>query len=478
MALVQIFLSLVLAWQLSVASAIAQTPPPRTSFLNPFPKGDVYRLHVVGDWYADGLHGQIAETFTGHPRIRVERSVLSIKSLRRANWDDGITPLEDAWKTAPIDIAVVMFGVAEIGSMRMPGSRRLRFGEEGWTAQYTARVDRMMKALKGTSGAVYWLSLPVVRRDDRSENYQQINEIIRERAYVNGVKFIDIFPAFADEDGDYNAYGPDLEGKTKRLRTKDGVYFTVAGNRKLAHFVEREIKRDLTRAATERTVPLAGSELEQKRINPEKSAPAGPSDRGSRKRTVKVARLTPNGSQGGAQLTGNGASGPKFGQKGRELKADNGSIVIAQAQGGRRARTIKLTIVRPPISAAVIDIVTRKQSPDRPAQLGDNIAVPLPGGATLMSSITPANPVAGGGQRAKLSPTQSPYFKVWAKGERLLPRKGRADDFVWPLPEPQPVVRKVREEPPQAGTQPLPVDGMPPLPERNPVGRARSRKRR
>ena len=37
--------------------------------------------------------------------------------------------------------------------------------------------------------------------------------------------------------------GPDFEGQTRRLRTSDGVHFTKAGARKLAHYLEREIRR-------------------------------------------------------------------------------------------------------------------------------------------------------------------------------------------------------------------------------------------
>ena len=47
----------------------------------------------------------------------------------------------------------------------------------------------------------------------------------------------------------------------------DGALFTPAGNRKLALFVEQEIKRDLNQAKNERAIPLAGNEAEQKRVN-------------------------------------------------------------------------------------------------------------------------------------------------------------------------------------------------------------------
>ena len=39
--------------------------------------------------------------------------------------------------------------------------------------------------------------------------------------------------------------GPDFEGQIRRLRSGDGIYFTKAGARKLAHYVEREILRSL-----------------------------------------------------------------------------------------------------------------------------------------------------------------------------------------------------------------------------------------
>jgi hypothetical protein len=50
-----------------------------------------------------------------------------------------------------------------------------------------------------------------------------------------------------------------------------------------------------------------------------------------------------------------------------------------------------------------------------------------------MSSITPARNSDAG--RRRMSPTQSPYFRVLEKGERLAPKPGRADDFTWPRPQ-------------------------------------------
>ncbi len=42
----------------------------------------------------------------------------------------------------------------------------------------------------------------------------------------------------------------------------------MAGNRKLAHFVERDLRRDVKQAQAARSVPLLGSAEEQAKINP------------------------------------------------------------------------------------------------------------------------------------------------------------------------------------------------------------------
>ena len=49
--------------------------------------------------------------------------------------------------------------------------------------------------------------------------------------------------------------------------------------------------------------------------------------------------------------------------------------------------------------------------------MGDVLVDQIPGGLTVMSSIVP--PRGSDGSRRRMSPTQSPYFRVLEKGERL-----------------------------------------------------------
>ena len=94
---------------------------------------------------------------------------------------------------------------------------------------------------------------------------------IARRAEKAGIIYVDIWDGFVDDGGNYNNYGPDFEGQTRRLRTGDGVHFTRAGARKLAHYVEREIRRVMLARST----PVATPAPQEPEPEAEKAPPDG-----------------------------------------------------------------------------------------------------------------------------------------------------------------------------------------------------------
>jgi hypothetical protein len=248
-------------------------------------------------------------------------------------------------------------------------------------------------------------------------------------APISSARYIDAYASFIDEGGGYSDYGPDVTGKIKRLRDTDGVHFTDAGYRKLAHFVERELKRDLVQARKERSIPLAGDAGEQEKVNP---------DRARLKAETARAQAKDKGSKG-AGVAAPAADGA------REQKADTGKVDIKVVGQGGIEQVVSVDIVRPAIPASIVALVTRKQSADQATQMGDILVDQIPGGLTVMSSIVPPRGADG---RRRLSPTQTPYFRVFERGERLPPKPGRADDFAWPRPQ---TTAEVRSEPPPVG---------------------------
>jgi hypothetical protein len=127
------------------------------------------------------------------------------------------------------------------------------FRSERWTELYKKKIDDMIGVLKTKNVPVVWVGLPALRGPKATSDMLFLNSLYREAAAKAGITYVDVWDGFVDEGGRFMQQGPDFEGQTRRLRTADGVFFTRPGARKLAHYVDREIKRLLSN----RAVPVA-----------------------------------------------------------------------------------------------------------------------------------------------------------------------------------------------------------------------------
>lgn len=385
------------------------------SFLTPFPEGELYQVAVVGGTFADGLLGGLMESFANDTRLNLPKRTRAFEGIMTQGFEEKLKVFEQTSAAEPAHIVVVMVGEYDRVSLKSSSGRRIAIMSPEWRAEYARRVDRLMKAVKQKNAGVYWVGLPNLGRPEANEYAQGMNEVIRERAYQNGIRFVDAYAGFTDETGAYSAYGPDLAGKIRVLRQADGIHFTEAGNRKLAHFVEKEMRRDLNRARSERNIPLAGNEDEQSKINPDNTvkvpSPNSPAAAGAAEKaeTVKPVVTAPS-------------------DQGEDQKADNGKITLKTIGPQGREETVQIELMRPAIPASVVALMTRRETS---GQMGDLLVDQIGGGVTLMNSVTPAGQKGAG----KLSPAQAPYFRLLVKGERLAPKPGRADDFTWSKPE-------------------------------------------
>jgi uncharacterized protein len=117
------------------------------------------------------------------------------------------------------------------------------FREERWVELYKRKIEQMIGVLKSMGVPVLWVGLPAVRGPKATVDTLFLDSLYRDGAGKAGITYVDVWDGFVDEAGRFEEQGPDFEGQIRRLRSYDGVYFTKAGARKLAHYVEREINR-------------------------------------------------------------------------------------------------------------------------------------------------------------------------------------------------------------------------------------------
>ena len=119
------------------------------------------------------------------------------------------------------------------------------FREERWVELYAKKIEEMIAVLKSKGVPVLWVGLPAVRGPKATSDMLFLDALYRDGAGKAGITYVDVWDGFVDDAGRFAQQGPDFEGQIRRLRSADGVFFTKAGARKLAHYTEREIRRVL-----------------------------------------------------------------------------------------------------------------------------------------------------------------------------------------------------------------------------------------
>jgi hypothetical protein len=117
------------------------------------------------------------------------------------------------------------------------------FREDRWVELYSKKIEEMIGVLKAKGVPVLWVGLPAVRGTKATADMLFLDSLYRDAAGKAGITYVDVWDGFVDEAGRFLQRGPDFEGQPRKLRSDDGVFFTKAGARKLAHYVEREVTR-------------------------------------------------------------------------------------------------------------------------------------------------------------------------------------------------------------------------------------------
>src|SRR5664279_1420483 len=131
----------------------------------------------------------------------------------------------------------------------------IEFRTDKWAEAYSRRIDETIAALKSKGVPVFWVGLPSIRGPKSTADAVYLNDLYRARAEKAGAIYIDVWDGFVDEAGKYSNFGPDYEGQVRRLRSNDGVYFSKYGARKLAHYVERELRRYMSNRSLQISLP-------------------------------------------------------------------------------------------------------------------------------------------------------------------------------------------------------------------------------
>ena len=212
---------------------------------------DAQTVLVIGDIEAQGLGYGLQMAFAEEPSLIVATKARAASGLTRESDGEWSVLAQKVLAETKSDFVVVMLGVNDFQTIPVAGAKGLEPGTEEWLKLYGERVDRLLGLIKASGRPFWWVGLPPTADADRKPTARaayaaflsSLNDLVRPRVQAAGGGFVDVWDAFTDEEGHYTPMGPDIDGQLKKLRAADGVLFTRAGQRKLAFFVETEIRK-------------------------------------------------------------------------------------------------------------------------------------------------------------------------------------------------------------------------------------------
>ncbi|MET0278445.1 MAG: SGNH hydrolase domain-containing protein [Pseudorhodoplanes sp.] len=157
----------------------------------------------------------------------------------------GAQPAPPKPATNPNDDEAPVVAAPEPQRVRPAMIGPAEFRTEKWEELYGARVDETIAALKSGNVPVLWVGVPAIRGQKSTADLQYLNDLVKARVEKAGLIFVNPWDGFVDDRNNFMQRGPDETGQVRVLRTYDGIHFTKFGARKLAHYVERDLRRVL-----------------------------------------------------------------------------------------------------------------------------------------------------------------------------------------------------------------------------------------
>jgi hypothetical protein len=203
---------------------------------------DAKKVLVIGDFMAAALADGLTMATAADTQIVIEKGTDGSSGLVRSDHLDWPVTLKARIDTARPALIVIMLGSNDRQQMTVAGEKQ-KFRSELWNAEYERRIDAVLKVATEAKIPFIWTGLPSFQSPSLSVDAAAFNSLYRARTELAGGVFIDIWDGFADENGKFIASGSDINGQPVRLRGSDGLSLTKSGKRKMAFYIEKDMRR-------------------------------------------------------------------------------------------------------------------------------------------------------------------------------------------------------------------------------------------
>ena len=153
---------------------------------------------------------------------------MAILSQSFFNWEQATREAFNQYSN--IGVLVVCLGAND--PWNMP---KVRFGTDLWEQIYRSRIQAIFDIAKANNAIVVWYAVPAVKNVALNKKLLYLNSLYKDIVYKNGGIFLSSDAIL--QNGEFSAYLKDSNGKSRLVRTPDGIHFTVYGASLLAQML-------------------------------------------------------------------------------------------------------------------------------------------------------------------------------------------------------------------------------------------------
>ena len=218
------------------AAPVIALPPPKDP--------DARAVVTLGDEFADQMHEGMIDRLDGNRTLESFGHSVPGSGLTRVSdfdWRQEATRRLESYEA--IAAVVVAIGYSDMRDL-IDGEDRHAFGSAQWRQLYRNRLTALALTLSGQGYPVMFVGLPPLADPARNEQVRVVNQVLEEALAPTRARYVSVYEAFADEQGNFARSGPNLAGEVVSLRTREGIFFNRAGREKFAQFVERFIPQE------------------------------------------------------------------------------------------------------------------------------------------------------------------------------------------------------------------------------------------
>lgn len=204
------------------------------------------RILVAGDSIMEDFGPVVKEQLNNHAELEFILAGKRSTGLVRPDFYDWPRRLNNYMERARPDILVFCVGANDPQPIREGGQVYALFSTE-WKRAYAIRVSNILRIASRHGAEVIWMGIPVMGKEPLASQAKEINELLRYICRRNGVPFVDTAAALSDRSGNFLSSLRDRDGNIVKLRSRDKVHVTQAGNKLLTRqflpYLSWELKR-------------------------------------------------------------------------------------------------------------------------------------------------------------------------------------------------------------------------------------------